>query len=191
LNLDRLQLWIDQGRIDPKKPITLRELNSSRCTHGLKDGVKLLAKVRRLTCALRDHILTSVQHKEQFKTPINIVVSRASQTAIEAVEAAGGRITTRYYTRPAIKRINNNETHPYLSLLSKPRDDSVLAQYKYRLPDPAGRKDIEYYRDPKHRGYLSYQVEDGHSPSLFFKTPGSGVARKKAVQKETGENKIW
>lgn len=46
LNVDRLQEWIDQGRLDPSKPITMKELNDSRCLHGVKDGVKLLARVR-------------------------------------------------------------------------------------------------------------------------------------------------
>ena len=46
LNVDRLQDWIDQGRLDPSKPITMKELNDSRCLHGVKDGVKLLARVR-------------------------------------------------------------------------------------------------------------------------------------------------
>lgn len=46
LNLDRIQSWIDQGRLDPSKPITMKELNDSRCLHGVKkDGVKLLARV--------------------------------------------------------------------------------------------------------------------------------------------------
>lgn len=48
LNLDRLQQWIDQGRIDPSKPITMKELHQSRCLHGVKDGVKLLARVSEL-----------------------------------------------------------------------------------------------------------------------------------------------
>ena len=47
INLDRIQSWIDQGRLDPKKPITMKELAKSRCLHGVKrHGVKLLARVR-------------------------------------------------------------------------------------------------------------------------------------------------
>ena len=46
VNLDRVQSWIDQGRLDPSKTITVKELAESRCIHGVKDGVKLLAKVR-------------------------------------------------------------------------------------------------------------------------------------------------
>lgn len=45
LNLGRLQDWIDQGRIDASKPVTIKELTGSRCLHGIKDGVKLLARV--------------------------------------------------------------------------------------------------------------------------------------------------
>jgi hypothetical protein len=47
INLDRIQSWIDQGRLDASKPITMKELKSSRCLHGVKrHGVKLLARVR-------------------------------------------------------------------------------------------------------------------------------------------------
>lgn len=46
-----------------------------------------------------------------------------------------------------------------------------MVVWQNRLPDPVSRKAIEYYRDPAHRGYLSYQVGQGQGPSLFFKTP--------------------
>jgi hypothetical protein len=46
VNLDRIQSWIDQGRLDPTNPITIKELHKSRCLHGVKrHGVKLLARV--------------------------------------------------------------------------------------------------------------------------------------------------
>jgi large subunit ribosomal protein L15 len=107
------------------------------------------------------------------------------------VEAAGGTVTTRYYTKPVISRIKRGLTHPFSSLLSQTPDETV-EEYQYRLPDPAGRKDIEYYRDPAHRGYMSYQVEEGHSPSLFFKTPGTGnTKRKTTAKRSTGENRVW
>ena len=42
--------------------------------------------------------------------------------------------------------------------------------FPYRLPDPTSRKDIEYYRDPKNRGYLAHtvDVEAGEVPDLYF-----------------------
>ncbi|KAF2397705.1 ribosomal protein L15 [Trichodelitschia bisporula] len=208
INLNRIQSWIDQGRLNPAKPITLKELVSTRCIHGIKDGVKLLA---RDATALR--------------IPIHIVVSRASATAIAAVEAAGGSVTTRYYTKASIRRVLKGESHPFISRLSAPPADAeaaadaaskaveaeaapkprgpiaeavasaaaheVAARYRYRLPDPAGRKDLEYYRNPAHRGYLSYALEEGRSPSLFWRTPGVKVAKKVSKKKIAVGDMLW
>ncbi|KAK4965215.1 hypothetical protein LTR28_003517 [Elasticomyces elasticus] len=205
INLTRIQAWIDNRRLDPTQPITLRELAHSRCLHGVKDGVKLLARGAR-----------------DLRTPINIVVSRASAAAIEAVEKVGGTVVTRYYSKPAIGRILRGETDPIVSLQTQiakttaagstmPEAEAaaelrgedvseVVAEakkYRYRLPDATGRKDLEYYRDPAHRGYLSYLVGEGQGPSLFFKTPGVGrFSRKKVVAKGgksvvKGENRVW
>lgn len=184
VNLDRIQSWIDQGRLDPTKPITLRELAKSRCIHGVKDGVKLLAR-----------------GKEELKTPINILVSRASATAIEAIEAVGGTVTTRFYTKPSIKRLLRGQSVSSATPLAMATQNAegeleIPKPFTlgYRLPDPTSRKDIEYYRDPAHRGYLSHLVEKGQTPSLFFKTPSTGPThrrRKKASGKMKGENMIW
>lgn len=234
LNLDRVQNWINQGRIDPSRPITIKELGDSRCINPSKvgDGIKLLARGAAET---------------QLSHPLNIVVSRASKAAISAVESAGGSVLTRYYTPFSIRRIMQGKTDPINSLQSQapsaffpsttttaaaaaaavmrmptfpsssssstpssvaeaadvvvePRGESVreergeeeegmigrkeeeeeeeekgdvkkLVFWQNRLPDPVSRKAIEYYRDPAHRGYLSYQVGQGQGPSLFFKTP--------------------
>ncbi|KAF3483660.1 uncharacterized protein GIQ15_02984 [Arthroderma uncinatum] len=205
VNLDRIQDWIDQGRIDPSQPITLRELVKTRCIHGIKDGVKLLSR----------------GGEGALKQPITIIVSRASARAIQAVEAAGGSITTRYYTKYAIKRIMSGKTDPYVSLAWKDTSEKLAAAaakgedisnvdtelmkkigmgvdrplskgsgFQYRLPDPSSRKDIEYYRDPAHRGYLSYLVKQGDTPSLFFTPPSEMKKAKKAIKK-SAENRVW
>jgi large subunit ribosomal protein L15 len=199
VNLDRIQDWINQGRIDPSKPITLRELAATRAVHGIKDGVKLLAR-----------------GATALTTPINIVVSRASQSAIAAVEALGGTVTTRYYTKYAIHRIRQRKTDPYVSLKwdqdaigkpalavgmgSDPKERVKGVGFQYRLPDPTSRKDLEYYRDPKNRGYLSHTVKEGESPSLYFKPlqPVHEVQAKKKSQKKKDpekqaatENRLW
>ena len=184
VNLDRIQSWIDQGRLDPSKPITMKELNDSRCLHGVKDGVKLLAR-----------------GAQELRTPINVIVSRASTAAISAIEAAGGSVTTRFYTPFSIRRVLRGQTDPIVSLGSSSANAQTGNQarrFQYRLPDPTGRKDLEYYRDAAHRGYLSHLVPEGHGPSLFYKTPGttsrapsknsSGNARAGAAK---GENKLW
>lgn len=106
LNLDRLQHWIDRGLIDPSEPITMKELYESRCIHGIQDGVKLLGDVSRqvfaLTSSLRDSALTSLtlQGASNFTTPnVHITVSKASQSAIAAIESLGGSLVARYENR--------------------------------------------------------------------------------------------
>lgn len=179
MNLEKVQSWVDQGRLDPSKPITIRELAVSRCVSQVKDGVKLLAK-----------------GSEQLRSPLQIIISRASASAIAAVEAAGGSVTTRYYTPASIQRVIRGKTDPIHSLQSQIAIEGPgrRKEYPMRLPDPTSRKDIEYYRDPAHRGYLSHQLEEGQGPSLFFKTPGTGRFVAKAVRKKAAaavENRIW
>ena len=181
VNLNRIQYWISNNRLDPSKPITLRELNRSRCIHGVKaDGVKLLAR-----------------GKEELTTPIHIVVSRASAAAIEAVEKAGGTVTTRYYTPFAVKKILKGEMDPIHSTRSQieiPVEVEIEKQWKYRLPDPVSRKALEYYRDEAHRGYLSHLVEEGQTPSLYFRVPGEGKRSVKAAKGKVvkgTENRVW
>ncbi|EHL03681.1 putative 60S ribosomal protein L10, mitochondrial [Glarea lozoyensis 74030] len=102
VNLNRIQEWINQGRLDPTKPITVKELAESRCLHGVKDGVKVLAR-----------------GKQDLKTPINLLVSRASAAAIETIEAAGGSVTTRYYTKQSIRRLLKGESESSFVPLSQ------------------------------------------------------------------------
>ena len=101
LNLHTLQSWIDQGRIDPSRLITLKELRESNCVGKIKDGVKLLA-----------------DGADKLRQPVNIVVSRASASAIAAVEKQGGSVITRFYTPFAIQRILRGQTDPINSLRS-------------------------------------------------------------------------
>ncbi|KAK7514311.1 mitochondrial 54S ribosomal protein uL15m [Phyllosticta citriasiana] len=180
LNLDRLQEWIDQGRLDPSKPISIKELHDSRCLHGVKDGVKLLAR-----------------GADQMRSPVRIVVSRASAAAIEAIEKAGGKVVTRYYSPSCLRRVLRGLTDPFYSReLSKPAfGDFPLPprpRYPYMLSDPTSRADREYYRDPAHRGYLSYKLKNGGGPSLFFKTPTERKTKNKVTKtKEKTNNRIW
>ncbi|KAI1393186.1 uncharacterized protein F4822DRAFT_435580 [Hypoxylon trugodes] len=159
VNLNKLQEWIDSGRIDATKQITPKELIQSNLVGTIKDGVKLLAR-----------------GAESLKQPIDIVVSRASAAAIDAVEKAGGKIMTRYYTKQAITRLVQGKSfHTEKPLPTGPEhvqpvlEEARKKAFFYRLPDPTARWDIEYYRDPAHRGYLSHTLQPGESPSLFFR----------------------
>jgi len=122
LRLNRIQRWIDLGRIDVSKPITMKELIDSKCITRVKDGVKLIGEA-----------------SEYLNSKINIEVTKATKQAIAAVENLGGKITTRYYN--------------ILGLRALLRPEKFAKIPKFAAP--VRKKDIEYYSDPKNRGYLA------------------------------------
>ncbi|PHH81409.1 hypothetical protein CDD82_841 [Ophiocordyceps australis] len=176
VNLEQIQHWINQGRLDANKQITPKELIECGIVGSVKDGVKILAR-----------------GADRFKYKINVMVSRVSARAIEAIEAKGGRVVTRYYTKLAIQNLlAGKSVNTELPLpVGKEHVKKIVSQarktgFKSRLPDPTSREDIEYYRDPAHRGYLSRQLKPGESPSLYFKVPKVRKAKKTAkVKTET------
>lgn len=180
VNLDQIQAWIDQGRLDPTKQITPKELIECGIVGTIKDGIKVLSR-----------------GGDGLKQPIDVMVSRASASAIAAIEGAGGKVLTRYYTKLAMKRLLTGESVNTDKPLPQGKEhvESVVAAarespFRYRLPDPTSREDIEYYRDPAHRGYLSHQLAPGESPSLYFRVPGvhkikSEVKKENKVAEET------
>ncbi|KAI1085578.1 hypothetical protein F5B20DRAFT_567527 [Whalleya microplaca] len=182
VNLDKLQAWIDAGRLDATAPITPKELIQSNLVGTIKDGIKLLAR-----------------GASTLKQPISIIVSRASAAAIAAVEGAGGTITTRYYTKQALTRlaagrsVNTSLPLPVGAEHVGPVLESLRTRgFAYRLPDPTSRWDIEYYRDPAHRGYLSHMLRPGESPSLYFKVPPAElVGQAKKQKKARQDDKLW
>ncbi|KAG6850473.1 hypothetical protein H0H93_012894 [Arthromyces matolae] len=88
VNLDRIQHWIDKGRLtsSPEKPITARELLLTGCVHDVHDGIKILGD--------------GAQH---LKTPVYIKASRASKSAIKAIENTGGKVVCQYYNSMSLR----------------------------------------------------------------------------------------
>lgn len=86
LNLNRLQYFIDCGRIDSCKPINMNTLWRTGAVSKVGDGVCLLAT-----------------GSGMFSSKIDIEVSRASKKAIDAVESQGGKITCAYYTKLGLR----------------------------------------------------------------------------------------
>lgn len=78
VNLGLIQKMVDAGKLDAKADVTEDALIAAGATKRKLDGIRLLAKGE-LTAAL------------------NITVSGASKSAVEAVEKAGGKVTV---TRP-------------------------------------------------------------------------------------------
>ncbi len=74
VNLGRLQTAIDTGRLDASKPIGTAELIVSGVVRRARDGVRLLGK-------------------GELTTIVDITVAGASASAVDAVEAAGGKVT--------------------------------------------------------------------------------------------------
>jgi len=131
VNLDRLQHWINVGRITCTKeqPITARELLLSGCVHNVHNGIKLLAG-----------------GSDAITSKIHIRPSRASQTAIKAVEKAGGSVVCVYQNALALR-------------------DSVKGATHRRSAAPTRRTDILWYTRWKNRGYLAQQMIQQHSPN--------------------------
>jgi large subunit ribosomal protein L15 len=73
-NLGLIQKFIDAGKIDAKKPITEDVLVESGLIRRKRDGIRVLAK-------------------GEITAKIDVAVTGASKTAIEAIEKAGGKLT--------------------------------------------------------------------------------------------------
>jgi large subunit ribosomal protein L15 len=73
INLGKLQVAIDTGKIDSKKEINYQVLQQAGIISKSKDGLKLLGK-------------------GELKTKVNIEISGASKAAIAAVEKMSGKV---------------------------------------------------------------------------------------------------
>lgn len=129
LNIGTLQMYIDMGRIDPtKEEITLHDLQMAGLfkANAVKNGVKLLGDEK--SCPLQQ--------------PIHLHVSRASKSAIDAVEKAGGTVTTVHYNQLALRAIMRPEKFDQAPRFARPPP-------KYQ----------PYYTSWGARGYLNPQVQ--------------------------------
>ncbi|KAF9459332.1 ribosomal protein L18e/L15P [Collybia nuda] len=121
VNLERIQYWIDQGRLtsSPENPITARELLLSGCVHDVHDGIKILG-----------------DGAQYFKTPIYITPSRASKSAIKAIEDNGGKVICKFYNPLALR-------------------DCVKGRTDRTSAAPTRREDIIWYGRYRNRGFIS------------------------------------
>jgi len=110
LNLSRLQFWIDTGLIDATQKITIKTLLDSGCVGRLRKlqrGIKLLG-----------------EGHDWFKTPIDLEVSQASSSALNAVQQTGGKIKLVYYNPVGMRALIHPEKYqphtarrlPYLTI---------------------------------------------------------------------------
>lgn len=161
INLGRLQQFIDNKRIDATQPITMRQLYEANLISKMPTaGLKLLAGTQGLP---------HVEYEQDGKTPVilrqpvTISATRASRSAIEAIEKAGGSFVSQYYPPKALKVL----TQPARTL-------KRFGRIPLR-PRPISRRHIEYYRSAENRGYY----QDSPAPEVI--DPKKTVSRKKKL----------
>ncbi|GAB6027290.1 hypothetical protein CHUAL_001572 [Chamberlinius hualienensis] len=129
VSLFNLQQMIDMGYIDPSEPIDLTTICNTKlykCSPGERQfGVNL-----------------TDEGIDLFKAKVNIEVQYATESVIAAVERCGGVITTAYYDVPSLHAAIDPE---------KFFKRSVPIPKRMLPPEDA----LEYYTDPKCRGYLA------------------------------------
>lgn len=161
VNLDRIQDWINQGRLDPSQPITIKALVDSRAIHGVKEGVKLLARNK--------HLLT---------TPIDIDVTKASEEAIARVEELGGSITCTYRNTLSLRAHLKPEKFKVLPRDAMPtkRKDLEFYTMAEKRGYLAGKIELPMHPIERARQAKAAAVEAATAPSAAAKTAPGAVA---------------
>jgi large subunit ribosomal protein L15 len=163
VNLDKLQLWIDSGRIDPTKKITMKVMLDSGLVSDIRFGVKLLGRGSPLSPSSQNAAITGSGHGVFAARGLDIEVSQASGSAIKAIEELGGRITAVYYSSLALKaHLGTGRKH----------------ELPLKSPLPADPKLLRYYSDYEKRGYLSPEFQ----LATIKRRMAEGVPHAEAVQ---------
>jgi len=193
LNVGTIQDYIDMGRF-PSIPIptttttTDENDNESENTPPPTPTVVLTMKdfmeAGLCTASSNKHGMKLLAHgKERVRTPIKIEISRASESAIAAIEAVGGEVTTVHYNKLALRTLL--KPHKYttptgtinISSELSCDDDAPIGkrrgkQGKRILPLPKNARPNPkwqpYYTNWKNRGYLSVQAQ---MRKLLFERP--------------------
>nr|CAG4649600.1 EOG090X0BG9 [Scapholeberis mucronata] len=129
ITLLQLQTMIDTGRVDISKPLDLAALCNSKIFH-------MNPQENHFGFQLTDEGL------DIFQARINIEIQHASEQVIAAIERNGGVITTAYYDPASLLALRNP-----MKFFAR----GVPIPKRQLPPENA----VEYYTDPKNRGYLA------------------------------------
>lgn len=129
ITMEQLQLMIDLDRVDISKPIDVVQL----CNTGLYN---LKPDCRQYGFALKDDGI------EKFTSKVHIEVQHASELVISHIEKLGGVIRMAYFDMTSLMAMKNAK-HFFQKGVPIPK----------RMIPPQDA--IEYYTDPKTRGYLA------------------------------------
>lgn len=129
ISLNQLQLLIDLDRVNTSRPIDI----SSLCASGVHD---FKPDQKQFGFQLTD------EGAHTFKSKVNIEVQHASELVIATIEKYGGVIRTAYYDQHALQAMRNPR---------KWFEKGTPIPRRMIPPQDA----IEYYSNPKNRGYLA------------------------------------
>lgn len=129
ITMDKLQKMIDTNRIDVSQPIDVVQL----CNTGL---LLLRPEERQYGFQLKDEGIS------KFKAKIHIEVQHASELIISTIERNGGVIRSAFYDPISLMAMKDTER---FFKCGKPIPKRMVP------PQDA----VEYYSDPKNRGYLA------------------------------------
>lgn len=151
INLERIQDFWNTGRIplNPGETLTIKVMKDCGIISGtLKDGAKILAN-----------------GKEDYNVPLSIEASKASLSAIRAIENLDQKFTAVYHSQLGLKA----HVDPDYFYLRK--------GYLPLQARPTHRRDIGYYSNPEKRGYL---LED---KSILLDHMGQESSARRNVRK--------
>lgn len=86
LNLSKLRYFIEKGRLDARYPITIRHLRDSGCVPAVKHGIKIFN--------VNDY---------PFPYKVDLEVSGADQSSIDAIKRVGGSVTIVHFDRVGLR----------------------------------------------------------------------------------------
>mmetsp|Transcript_9148 Transcript_9148/g.19183 ORF Transcript_9148/g.19183 Transcript_9148/m.19183 type:complete len:357 (-) Transcript_9148:638-1708(-) len=177
LNVGTIQDYIDMGRLTIDENKNDNDSASERIpVWNMKD----LLDAGMFTVSSVNHgIKLLAKGKERLRTPFKLEISRASETAIDAVEAIGGEVTTVHYNRLALRALLKPHKFGYGTATDDKNDDdeggygfqqtseegalpnrnnskTPRALPKFARPPPKWQP---YYTNWKNRGYLSVQAQ--------------------------------
>lgn len=158
INLERIQDFWNTGRIPlyPGETLTIKVMKDCGIISGtLKDGAKILAN-----------------GKEDYNVPLSIEASKASLSAIRAIENLEQKFTAVYHSELGLKA----HVDPDYFYLRK--------GYLPLQARPTHRRDIGYYSNPDKRGYLL------ENKSILLDHMGQESSARRNVRKSELANQL-
>jgi len=149
LNITKLMYYVQQGRLDASRTITIKDMYHAGMFSKVKYGVKLLGR-----------------GAEAINIPIHLEVSDASQTVVDAIKKAGGSVTCIYRTKLKVKEHIKPEFFPVK--LGEPLPSSNMVD---RLEKIKERGANVIYNVPKWAENLKQEAKEAEKSLGGFDIP--------------------